>query len=92
MIRCLRCIVRGRVQGVYYRVSTQLEAQRLAVTGYARNLSDGTVETLMCGEVHAVEALRDWLWRGPSQAQVSDVQCMEMLLPDAEIPTEFKPR
>ena len=72
---CRRCIVTGRVQGVFFRASTRAQAQRLGVTGHARNLPDGRVEVLACGAVDAVQALCDWLWQGPGHAQVSDVRC-----------------
>jgi len=72
---CYRCRVYGRVQGVFFRASTQQQAQRLKVTGYARNLTDGSVEVLACGEQHAVRALCEWLKQGPAQAQVDLVEC-----------------
>ncbi len=72
---CRRCWVSGRVQGVWYRASTQREAEALGLTGYARNLADGRVEVLACGPPAAVEALSAWLWQGPPHAEVSDVQC-----------------
>jgi acylphosphatase len=72
---CIRCSVSGIVQGVWYRASTRNKALALGVTGYARNLPDGRVEVLACGEETAVKALREWLWEGPSGAQVTDVKC-----------------
>jgi acylphosphatase len=75
MIVCEKCWVSGRVQGVWYRGNTQDQAQQLGLAGYAHNLSDGRVEVLACGEAHAVQALKDWLWEGPSAARVTDVQC-----------------
>jgi acylphosphatase len=66
--------VSGRVQGVYYRASTAAEARRLGVTGYARNLADGRVEVLACGEPASVTALCEWLWQGPRAARVADVR------------------
>jgi acylphosphatase len=72
---CLRCIVRGRVQGVFFRASTQREAERLGVTGYAINLRDGSVEVLACGEEAAVEQLKAWLRAGPPSANVTAVEC-----------------
>ncbi len=70
----MRCYVSGTVQGVWYRGCTRNKAQELGVKGYARNLDDGRVEVLACGEDAAVKALRDWLWEGPKQARVEDVQ------------------
>lgn len=72
---CIRCVVSGRVQGVFFRASTRRQAQRLGLTGYARNIADGSVEVLACGEVSAVEALQQWLQLGPSAARVSEVRC-----------------
>jgi acylphosphatase len=74
---CRRCLVSGRVQGVYFRASTAEQAVRLGVTGYARNLADGRVEVLACGEDAAVEALCEWLREGPPAARVTQV-LMEM--------------
>jgi acylphosphatase len=69
-----RCLVAGRVQGVFYRASTRQRAQELGVTGYARNLADGRVEVLACGEAVAVQALCEWLWQGPPASHVTSVQ------------------
>lgn len=72
---CYRCLVGGRVQGVFFRSSAREQAMRLGVSGYARNLPDGRVEILACGEVDAVKQLRDWLREGPPAAQVTGVAC-----------------
>jgi acylphosphatase len=68
-----RCFVSGRVQGVFYRASTQQRARALGVTGYARNLPDGRVEVLACGRPDVVDALVRWLWQGPPAASVTAV-------------------
>jgi acylphosphatase len=74
-----RCLVAGRVQGVFYRASTRRRALELGVCGFARNLADGRVEVLACGEPAAVQALCDWLWQGPPSAHVIavDVQPLD---------------
>lgn len=72
---CYRCLVGGRVQGVFFRASTREQAVRLGVTGYARNRPDGQVEVLVCGEPQAVSQLKDWLRVGPPQAVVKVVAC-----------------
>ncbi len=70
-----RCYVSGRVQGVCFRAATQEQAERLGVTGYARNLADGRVEVLACGPPAAVAQLREWLHEGPPAARVEAVAC-----------------
>ncbi len=72
---CRRCRVTGRVQGVFYRASTQQQARMLGVSGWARNVPDGSVEVLACGPPEAVEALCRWLWDGPRLAEVTGVEC-----------------
>jgi acylphosphatase len=72
---CVRCRVSGRVQGVFFRASTQREALRLGISGYAKNLPDGSVEVLACGDERAVAELRAWLWVGPPAARVTAVDC-----------------
>jgi acylphosphatase len=72
---CFRCLVGGRVQGVFFRASAREQAIRLGVTGYARNLSDGRVEVLVCGNADAVAQVRDWLRNGPPMADVTGVAC-----------------
>ncbi len=72
---CKRCRVSGRVQGVFFRAATQREARTLGLTGWAKNLPDGSVEVVACGDERAVRALCDWLWEGPPHAQVEGVRC-----------------
>lgn len=57
-------LVYGRVQGVGFRYTTQHEAQRLGLTGYAKNMDDGSVEVVACGESDRVEQLMKWLKAG----------------------------
>ncbi len=71
----IRCLVSGRVQGVWFRASTQRQAQALGLSGYARNLADGRVEVLACGEEGALSELRAWLCEGPPAAEVISVEC-----------------
>lgn len=66
---CTMAWVYGSVQGVGFRYSTQREALQLGVTGYARNLDDGGVEVLACGEAEQVEKLIAWLKAGGRAAR-----------------------
>ncbi|MGK7245442.1 acylphosphatase [Buttiauxella agrestis] len=71
---CTLAWVHGLVQGVGFRYSTQREGLKLGLTGYARNMDDGSVEVLACGEPQQVEALIAWLKAGgPRSARVDKV-------------------
>ena len=71
---CTMAWVYGSVQGVGFRYSTQREALRLGLAGYARNLDDGSVEVLACGEDEQVAALIAWQKAGgPRSARVDRV-------------------
>lgn len=70
MKKCLRCLIRGRVQGVFFRQSTLKEAERLGVAGWVRNTPTGEVECLLYGEETAVNNLYHWLEQGPPLARV----------------------
>jgi acylphosphatase len=83
----------GKVQGVFFRRSAQLEAKRLGLRGYARNLPDGSVEVLAQGAVPALDDLRVWLHRGPRGAGVETVQEIEAgERAAASLPAEFEIR
>lgn len=74
MSECYRFIVTGRVQGVYFRQSTRDQAASLGLTGWVRNLPDGSVEGMACGTPAALEQLNSWLRRGPPAAKVDAVE------------------
>ena len=78
---CVR--VFGRVQGVGFRWHTRLEARALGVSGWVRNLDDGSVEARIEGELRAVDTLVQWMETGPSGAQVERVD-VEAIGPDPE--------
>ena len=72
-MECARFIVSGKVQGVFFRASAREQAQRLDITGHAKNLDDGTVEVIACGDAANIEALERWLAKGPAAAHVDRV-------------------
>jgi acylphosphatase len=75
--QAIRCLVAGRVQGVYYRGATAEQAERLQLDGWVKNLADGRVELVAAGEPGAVAALASWLWQGPPAARVDAVHIEE---------------
>ncbi len=70
----LQVIVRGRVQGVFFRASTQREARRLGLTGWVSNRRDGAVEVLAEGGEDELRELLAFCNRGPSAARVDKVE------------------
>lgn len=66
--------IEGRVQGVWFRESTRREAERLGITGYAKNMQDGSVEVLACGDPDPLDVLSKWLEEGPPMARVSGAE------------------
>ncbi|MEJ0087620.1 MAG: acylphosphatase [Pseudomonadota bacterium] len=75
---CRRSFVSGRVQGVFYRATCVRKAEALGLTGFARNLTDGRVEVLACGEPAAVEQFTAWLWEGSPASKVTAVDTTEV--------------
>jgi acylphosphatase len=72
-VTALRAVVQGRVQGVGFRYYAARAARELGVSGWVRNLPDGSVETLVEGDAAAVEGYLDRLRRGPSASRVDGV-------------------
>ncbi|WP_010322805.1 acylphosphatase [Marinobacterium stanieri] len=70
---CVHALVSGRVQGVWFRHFTREQAQASGLTGWVRNLEDGRVEALLCGEEKAVRHVEAWLSQGPELATVAEV-------------------
>jgi acylphosphatase len=68
-----RVRVRGRVQGVFFRVETRDRARSLGLAGWVRNCPDGAVEAVFEGEEERVRSMVDWCRRGPSGASVDGV-------------------
>lgn len=78
-------LVSGKVQGVFFRSSTQDKAEELSVSGWVRNLADGRVEAVFEGEKEDIEKMVEWCRKGPEYAKVTGIEIM----PD-EYKGEFK--
>ena len=70
----VRMVVRGRVQGVFFRAATAQEARALGLDGWVRNLPDGAVEIRAEGTRRNLEMLLAWAHQGPPAAHVTDVE------------------
>ncbi len=84
---CVKALVVGKVQGVGFRWAAREKALKHGVTGHARNLPDGRVEVLICGDRDAVKSMSEWLWKGPPHAHVTHV---ELAVVEAHDPDDFR--
>lgn len=75
--------VSGRVQGVGFRAYAREEARRVGVTGWVRNLSDGSVELFIQGTEKDVNEMVSWCYQGPPHAFVTGVELSEMILDES---------
>lgn len=73
MITAWTVVAQGRVQGVFYRASTQKEATRLGLMGTVQNCSDGTVLIHVQGDPEKVDVLLQWAASGPPGARVDQL-------------------
>lgn len=83
MVKALHVWVSGRVQGVFFRDSTQRKAAALGLAGWVRNLRDGRVEALFVGEEDACRRALEFVRIGPPNAVVSGVEHRWEDVPDA---------
>ncbi len=74
----IHAFVSGKVQGVFYRDSTRVQANQLHLSGWVRNLEDGRVELKAFGSDLQLQKLINWLEKGPMLARVSDVQVLSI--------------
>ena len=66
--------VSGKVQGVFFRASTQRHAQQLGVSGWVRNCADGDVEGMASSDLSSLREFINWLGSGPVLANVKELQ------------------
>lgn len=69
----IHVVIYGRVQGVFYRVSTKQKAEQLGLTGWVKNTHDGCVEAVFEGDENIVHEMIRWCHIGPSSSKVNNV-------------------
>ena len=87
-MKTLNIHITGRVQGVFFRATAQEEAEKLGITGWARNEPDGSVAILAQGDAAPLEVFLEWCHVGPTSAQVEHVEIEEV--ENAVIKKEFE--
>lgn len=78
MMRKVRILISGRVQGVYFRAFTLKKAKQLAVLGSVRNLPDGCVEIIAEANAETIQKLISWSHKGPITARVDHIDITEL--------------
>lgn len=74
--KAVQLTIRGRVQGVFFRVSARDQASSLGLVGWVRNQSDGSVGVYAEGEEPALKQFIQWCRQGPAHAHVEDVDIL----------------
>lgn len=77
MMKRMRVFISGRVQGVFFRAYTRETAMSLNLTGWVRNLYDGSVEAVFEGDDTNVQSMLEWCKKGPPHAVVRHVDASE---------------
>jgi len=73
----IHLLVKGKVQGVFFRASAKEKAVHLGISGWVRNTGEGHVEVLATGNEEQLAAFIDWCRKGPDKARVTDVDITE---------------
>jgi len=84
-ISCIKVNIRGRVHGVFFRAETQKAARILKLTGYVKNLGDGSVEALFQGKEDSIKKMVEWCRTGSTASRVDNVMSKSGLFnPDSD--------
>lgn len=70
----IHLIVKGKVQGVFYRATAKKKAVVLGLTGWVQNTPDGNVEITATGTQQALDSFTEWCHEGPSRASVTGME------------------
>ena len=87
-MKCIRIVIHGKVQGVFYRATAKKVADRLNLTGWIKNTKEGYVEAIISGDEDHLQEFIVWCKQGPEKALVKDViitKKKEMVLNNFEI-------
>ena len=86
----IHLVIKGRVQGVYYRKSATDQALQLGITGWVRNRRDGSVELVGEGPRAQLQLFMDWCWSGPQFARVTNIDAQWLLATGAMVGFEVR--
>ena len=70
----MRLMIKGYVQGVFFRAYAETEAKKHSLKGWVRNTADGSVEIIAEGERKDLDRMSEWCHHGPPSARVTEVK------------------
>ena len=73
-MKCVHLIVSGRVQGVFFRANVRNKALQIGLVGYAKNMSDGSVEVVAQGNQEKINELIDFIRNSPGTSKVTEIK------------------
>jgi len=73
-MKLTQMLIKGKVQGVFFRANTQKKAKLLGLKGYVRNLENGDVQIIVSGVDEKIDTLLDWINRSPEGSKVNDIE------------------
>ena len=74
----IKVVIKGLVQGVFYRVHTKHTADTLGIKGYVKNLANGSVEAVFEGDPDVIARMIDWCHKGPEVSRIDNIQTQEI--------------
>ena len=74
---------------MFYRGAAAARARELEICGYAKNLTDGRVEVVACGDAAAVQTFVSWLWTGSSASKVTSVEVTDIAPDSVQLSADF---
>lgn len=77
LVKHVKIRIKGKVQGVWYRASAHRKAVSLGLSGFVRNMPDGSVYAEAEGPPESLQAFINWCWKGPELARVEGVDVQE---------------
>ena len=84
MVKCIRAVLTGKVQGVFFRDFVKQNANKLKIMGYVKNLRNGGLEFVAQGSDRNVDALVKLCRKGPIFAKVSGVEIEDFIIEEGE--------
>jgi acylphosphatase len=72
-MKTIHLLIKGKVQGVFYRATAKKVAEQLGINGWIKNTKEGNVEVIVTGNEERLNEFLNWCKQGPKDAKVKDI-------------------